>query len=49
VERLVKAIDPLRIVAFGSRAKGTQRPDSDLDIAVILDSNSPLRPTINHD
>jgi predicted nucleotidyltransferase len=45
VERLVKAIDPLRIVAFGSRAKETQRLDSDLDIAVILDPNSPLRPT----
>jgi predicted nucleotidyltransferase len=44
VERLI-AIDPLRIVAFGSRAKGTQRPDSDLDIAVILDPNSPIRPT----
>ena len=45
IQRLVTAVDPLRIVAFGSRAKGTQRPDSDLDIAVILDPNSPLRPT----
>ena len=45
VQRLVKAIDPLRIIAFGSRAKGTQRPDSDLDIAVILDPDSPIRPT----
>jgi predicted nucleotidyltransferase len=45
IQRLVKAIDPLRIIAFGSRAKGTQRPDSDLDIAVILDPDSPLRPT----
>jgi predicted nucleotidyltransferase len=45
VPRLVTAIDPLRIVAFGSRAKGTQPPDSDLDIAVILDPESPLRPT----
>jgi predicted nucleotidyltransferase len=45
IQRLVAAIDPLRIVAFGSRAKGTQRPDSDLDIAVILDPDSPLRPT----
>jgi len=45
IQRLVAAVDPLRIVAFGSRAKGTQRPDSDLDIAVILDPNSSLRPT----
>lgn len=45
VERLIAAIDPLRVVAFGSRARGTQSPDSDLDIAVILDPNSPLRPS----
>jgi predicted nucleotidyltransferase len=45
IERLVAAIDPLQIIAFGSRAKGTQRPDSDLDIAVILDPASGRRPT----
>jgi predicted nucleotidyltransferase len=37
VQRLIDAVDPLEIIAFGSRARGTHRPDSDLDLAVILD------------
>jgi len=37
VRRLIEAVDPLEIIAFGSRARGTHRPDSDLDLAVILD------------
>lgn len=37
VRRLVAAVDPLEIIAFGSRARGQHRPDSDLDLAVILD------------
>jgi predicted nucleotidyltransferase len=37
VRRLVQAVDPLEIIVFGSRARGEHRPDSDLDLAVILD------------
>jgi predicted nucleotidyltransferase len=37
VRRLIAAVDPLEIIAFGSRARGEHRPDSDLDLAVILD------------
>src|SRR5665213_460076 len=37
VRRLVAAVDPLAIIAFGSRARGEHRADSDLDLAVILD------------
>ena len=37
VRRLVAAVDPLEIIAFGSRARGQHRPDSDLDLAAILD------------
>jgi predicted nucleotidyltransferase len=39
VERVVKiiaeAIHPQKIILFGSRAMGTARPDSDLDLVVI--------------
>ncbi len=37
VRRLIETVDPLAIIAFGSRARGQHRPDSDLDLAVILD------------
>jgi predicted nucleotidyltransferase len=40
VERIVAVSNPLRVIAFGSWARGEHQPDSDLDIAVILDENS---------
>ncbi len=36
VERLVRQFDPLRIILFGSCARGEERPDSDLDLLVVL-------------
>lgn len=41
VRRLVEAIDPDCIILFGSRARGDARPDSDVDLLVIKDSNEP--------
>lgn len=35
-ERIVTAFDPMRIILFGSRARGDARPDSDLDLLVVL-------------
>ena len=32
IERLVKGFAPLRIIVFGSHARGEARPDSDLDV-----------------
>lgn len=41
VERIVELAHPLKIVAFGSRARGDHRRDSDLDLAVIVDKYDP--------
>ena len=38
VRRIVAIARPSRVVAFGSRARGNHRQDSDLDIAVIIDN-----------
>jgi len=36
VERLVREFDPLKIVLFGSHARGEARWDSDVDLLVVL-------------
>ena len=36
VERIVEAADPLRVVVFGSYARGEAVPGSDLDLLVVL-------------
>ena len=41
VRRLVEAVDPERIILFGSRARGDNRPDSDLDLLLVKASNEP--------
>ena len=39
VRRLVRAVDPDRIVLFGSRARGDAGPDSDLDLLIVKESH----------
>ncbi len=39
IEKIVGRYDPKAIIVFGSVAKGTSTEDSDLDVAVILESN----------
>ncbi len=36
VERIARQFEPLRIILFGSWARGDARPDSDLDLLVVL-------------
>ena len=40
-ERIVRAFDPVKIILFGSRARGTASTDSDLDLLVVLDDPLP--------
>jgi predicted nucleotidyltransferase len=51
VEKIVREIDPQKIILFGSRARGEARDDSDLDLFVIQDSqtaNRQVRRRIEH-
>jgi len=41
VRRIVAAVDPERVILFGSYAYGHPRPDSDLDLLVIMSSDKP--------
>ncbi len=43
VDRIVRAFAPLRIILFGSRARGEARPDSDVDLLVVLPTVSDTR------
>lgn len=38
VERIVDTFCPERLVLFGSRARGDHRPDSDVDLLVVMES-----------
>jgi len=42
-DRLVAGFQPLRIILFGSRARGDARPDSDVDLLVIVQEASDKR------
>jgi predicted nucleotidyltransferase len=36
VRRIVEAVHPLRIILFGSAARGETGPDSDVDVMVVM-------------
>lgn len=41
VRRILQVGSPRRVVLFGSRARGDIRPDSDLDLLIVEDSELP--------
>jgi predicted nucleotidyltransferase len=45
VRRIVAAVNPLRIILFGSAARGEMRGDSDLDVLVVMPEGTHRRHT----
>jgi len=45
VRRIVEAVHPLRIVLFGSAARGDMGPNSDLDVLVVMPDGTHRRKT----
>ena len=45
VDDVVRLVQPLRVVVFGSVARGEARPDSDLDLLVVMPDGSPRSAT----
>ena len=43
VHRIVSAVSPLRIILFGSAARGKMQQHSDLDVLVIMPDGTPCR------
>lgn len=43
VEKIVRELNPEKIILFGSYAYGNPTPDSDVDLFVMLESNEPYK------
>ncbi len=41
IAQIVATYAPVRVILFGSHARGDARPDSDLDLMVVLDDDAP--------
>lgn len=48
VHQIVAAVDPLRIILFGSAARGQTGPDSDLDVLVVVPEGNHCRRVAQH-
>ena len=45
IQLLVRSFNPLKIILFGSRARGNARPDSDVDLLVVMPDGTDRRAT----
>ena len=48
VKRIVDAVRPLRIVVFGSAARGEAGADSDIDVLVVMPDGTNRRETMHY-
>ena len=45
VKRIIKAVKPDKIILFGSRARGSEKPGSDIDLVVVVSGDIHRRKT----
>ena len=45
IRRIVGVVHPLRIIQFGSAARGNMRPDSDIDVLLVMPEGTHRRHT----
>ena len=43
IDRIVRGFDPLQIILFGSQARGDARPDSDVDLLIVMPDGADRR------
>lgn len=48
VQAIVREANPLKIILFGSAARGDAGPDGDLDILVVMPDGTKRRPVARH-
>ena len=48
VERVVALVNPLKIILFGSAARGEMGPDSDLDVLIVMPEGVHRRKTAQY-
>ena len=48
IRRIVEAVHPLRIVLFGSVARGEMSSESDVDVLVVMPEGTPRRQTAQY-
>jgi predicted nucleotidyltransferase len=47
VQKIVAAFAPVAVVLFGSHARGTARPDSDVDLLVVMPVQGAVRAAVS--
>lgn len=40
IRRIMEAANPINIILFGSTARGENRPDSDIDLLIVMPDNT---------
>jgi len=48
LQRVIRAVHPLRVVLFGSAARGEMTPDSDVDLLVVMPNGTHRRKTMEY-